>query len=62
VLFRSDALRERQALPVHQELVTHEHLWIDGIVGEFFGIGKEMPELRKDLVRLVTFRNERASS
>ena len=55
-------LQKRTSLPVREELVTKEHLRIDQIVGEFFGIGNEMPYLRDDLVRLVKFRSDRASS
>ncbi len=57
-----DQLKVRQSLPIRQELETPEHLMINKIVGEFFGIGNEMPELRDDRVRLVKFRSDRASN
>ena len=55
-------LKERRALTVKQEIETPAHLRLDDIVGEFFGIGPQMPAMREDLVRLVKFRSDRSAS
>ena len=55
-----DILKKREPLPVDQEVRTDEHLAIDEMVLKFFGLEDRQESLRRDLVRQVRFRTERA--
>ena len=53
-------LKDREPLPVDQEVYTDEHLAIDEMVSKFFGLEDWQESLRRDLVRQVRFRTARA--
>ena len=55
-----ELLKERGPLPVAQEVRTDEHLAIDEMVSKFFGLEDRQESIRRDLIRQVAFRNERA--
>ena len=55
-----ELLKERGPLPVDQEVCTDEHLAIDEMVSKFFGLEDRQESIRRDLIRQVAFRNERA--
>ena len=58
-----DTLKERDPLPVSQEVCTKEHLLIDGMVSEFFKIPNNVEKkIRKTLVEQVHFRGSRSRS
>ena len=58
-----DILKERDPLPLSQEVRTKEHLLIDGMVSEFFKISNSVEKkIRQTLVYQVHFRGARSRS
>ncbi len=57
-----DVLKEREPLPVAQEVRTDEHLSIDEMVSKFLGLEDRQEFIRQDLVTQVAFRTERAKT
>ena len=55
-----DVLKDREPRPVSEELWSREHLLLDEIVAEFFGIGDAMESIREALMERVEFRRKRA--
>ena len=54
------ALKDREPLPVAEEVVTKEHLLIDEIIAQYFGFQKMEQKIRDTLLEQVTFRVNRA--
>ena len=57
-----DKLAKRTPLPVEQEVYTEEHLAIDEVVSQFFGLERCQDEVREALVEQVGFRTKRAKA
>ena len=53
-------LKNREPLPIAEEIVTEEHLRIDGIVANYFGFEDMEEEIRDVLLDKVNFRMTRA--
>ena len=53
-------LQRRAPLPVQEEIYTSEHLRIDGLVGEHFGIAQYSDAIREALLERVKLRESRA--
>ena len=53
-------LQHRAPLPVQEEIYTSEHLRIDGLVGERFGIAQYSDAIREALLERVKLRESRA--
>ncbi len=53
-------LQHRAPLPVRMEIYTPEHLRIDRLVGEYFGIAQYSDAIREALLERVTARESRA--
>ena len=54
------ALKDREPLPVAEEVVTKEHLLIDEIIAQYFGFQKMEQKIRDTLLEQVNFRVNRA--
>ena len=54
------SLKYREPLPVSEELYTKEHLLIDDVVTNYFGISDRQEEIRQCLIERVHFRHSRA--
>lgn len=55
-------LKNREPLPVPEEIVTEEHLLIDEIIADYFGFRKMEEQIRDDLRDQVHFRVTRAQA
>ena len=53
-------LQHRAPLPVQEEIYTSEHLRIDGLIGEHFGIAQYTDAIREALLERVKLRESRA--
>ena len=53
-------LQHRDPLPVQEEIYTSEHLRIDELVEEYFGIAQYSDAIREALLERVTLRESRA--
>ena len=53
-------IKNREPLPIAEEIVTEEHLRIDGIVANYFGFEDMEEEIRDVLLDKVNFRMTRA--
>lgn len=53
-------IKEREPLPLFQEVFTDEHEYIDNIVGRFFGFTDSLEKIRNDLLEQVHLRISRA--
>ena len=53
-------LQHRVPLPIQEEIYTPEHLRIDGLVGEYFGIAQYSDAIREALLERVNARESRA--
>ena len=53
-------LKNREPLPVVEEIATEEHLLIDSIVADYFGFGEMEEKIRDSLLEQVNFRITRA--
>lgn len=53
-------LKDRVPLPLAREIVTEEHLLIDEMVANFFGITGKEDDIRNALLERVNFRNARS--
>ena len=58
----SDVVKQREPLPVSQEVYTDEHLRIDELVGSFFGFSDSQDAIRDALLEQVNARASRAQS
>ena len=52
-------LQHRVPLPIQEEIYTPEHLRIDGLVGEYFGIAQYSDAIREALLERVNARESR---
>ena len=48
-------LKNREPLPIVEEIVTEEHLLIDEIVANYFGFGDMAEKIRETLLEQVSF-------
>ena len=55
-----DQIKAREPLPVSEELYTSEHLLIDNMIADYFGISSQMEAIRQTLIDHVSFRLNRA--
>ena len=55
-------LKDREPLPVVEEVVTEEHLLIDEIIADYFGFRKMEKQIRDALRDQVRFRETRAQA
>ena len=55
-------LKNREPLPIREEIVTEEHLRIDEIVANYFGFEDMEEEIRDVLLDKVNFRMTRAKT
>ena len=55
-------LKNREPLPIAEEIVTEEHLLIDEIIADYFGFGEMKEKIRETLLEQVHFRMTRAKS
>ena len=53
-------LKDREPMPVSEEIDTDEHLFIDDIVASYFGFQDRLEEIRNTLIEQVNFRHSRA--
>ena len=51
-----DLLKNREPLPVSEEIYTKEHLLIDDIVAGYFGLSSQKEAIRDTLINQVNFR------
>ena len=55
-----ELLRNREPLPVSEEIYTEEHLLIDEIIAGYFGLSDQQEAIRDTLINQVDFRLSRA--
>ncbi len=55
-----EMLKDREPMPVSEEIYTDEHLFIDDIVACYFGFQDRLEEIRNTLIEQVNFRHSRA--
>ena len=55
-----DLLKNREPLPVSEEIYTKEHLLIDDIIADYFGLSDQKEAIRDTLINQVNFRLSRA--
>ena len=55
-----DLIKSREPLPVSEEVYTREHLLIDDMVADYFGISNQIDAIRQTLINHVSFRLSRA--
>ena len=57
-----DILKNREPLPVWEELYTKEHLLIDDMVASHLGFADRQDTIRQSLLEQVNFRLSRSSA
>ena len=55
-------IKDREPLPVWEEIWTEEHLFIDNIIADYFGFTDMQKSVRDTLIEQVNFRLGRANS
>ena len=55
-----EMLKDREPMPVSEEIYTDEHLFIDDMVASYFGFQDRLEEIRNTLIEQVNFRHSRA--
>ena len=55
-----EMLKDREPMPVSEEIYTDEHLFIDDMVASYFGFQDRLEQIRNTLIEQVNFRHSRA--
>ena len=55
-----EMLKDREPMPVSEEIYTDEHMFIDDMVASYFGFQDRLEEIRNTLIEQVNFRHSRA--
>lgn len=54
-----EMLKDREPMPVSEEIYTDEHLFIDDMVASYFGFQDRLEEIRNTLIEQVNFHHSR---
>lgn len=57
-----EMLKDREPMPISDEINTDEHLFIDDIVADYFGFQDRLEDIRNALTEQVNFRLSRAKT